>query len=51
MTCTPVSNANPKYAREVFKRMVTAHVKARSCIVKVLGDMYYKELDMDDCIK
>ena len=51
MTCTPVSNANPAYAREVFMRMVKAHVKARSYIVKVLGEFYYKELDMNECIK
>mmetsp|Transcript_842 Transcript_842/g.1276 ORF Transcript_842/g.1276 Transcript_842/m.1276 type:complete len:139 (-) Transcript_842:1136-1552(-) len=51
MTCTIVENPNPVYAREVFSRMTTAHVKARSCIVKVLGDMYYKELDADAVIK
>lgn len=46
MTATPLSAGRPEYAKEVFMRIVKAHVKARSCIVKVLGDMYYKELDM-----
>lgn len=46
MTATPLSVGKPEYAKEVFMRIVKAHVKARSCIVKVLGDMYYKELDM-----
>ena len=46
MTGLPVSEANPEYARELFMRMVKAHIKARSCIVSVLGDLYYKELEM-----
>ena len=30
--------------------MTTAHVKARSRIVKIFGDYYYKELDGKECI-
>ena len=46
MSITPLSIGKPEYAKEAFMRIIKAHVKARSCIVKVLGDMYYKELDM-----
>ena len=46
MSITPVSVGRPEYAKEAFMRIIKAHPKARSCIVKVLGDMYYKELDM-----
>ena len=37
----PLSIAKPEYAREVFSRLVKSHIKGRSRIVKVLGDMYY----------
>jgi len=47
MSVTPLSVGKPEYAKEAFMRVIKAHMKARSCIVKVLGDMYYKELDMD----
>ena len=45
MSITPLSIGKPEYAKEAFMRVIKAHVKARSCIVKVAGDMYYKELD------
>ena len=31
--------------------MVRAHIKSRSCIVTVLGEMYYKELALEDVVK
>jgi len=51
MTATPVAVGKPELAGQIFGRIVYAHVKARSCIRKVLGDMYYKELNADDVIK
>lgn len=50
MTCTPCHNTKPEYAREAFSRMVKAHVKARSSIVKICGDYYYKEHDEQEVI-
>ena len=47
MSVTPLSIGKPEYAKEAFMRVIKAHTKARSRIVKVLGDMYYKEMDMD----
>ena len=44
MSVTPLSIGKPEYAKEAFMRVIKAHVKARTIIVKVLGDMYYKEL-------
>ncbi len=41
MTATPVSEGRPELASEAFMRIVKAHIKARSCIRVVLGDMYY----------
>ena len=41
MSATPLSTCKPEYAKEIFERIVRAHVKARSRIVKVLGDYYY----------
>jgi NRPS condensation-like uncharacterized protein len=34
--------------REFFGRIVKAHAKLRSRITKVLGDLYYKELDFEE---
>ena len=51
MTATPVSEGRPELASEAFMRIVKAHIKARSCIKVVLGDMYYQELDEQDVIK
>ena len=51
MTATPVSEGKPELAAEAFLRIASAHVKARSCIKVVLGDMYYQELDKDQVIK
>ena len=51
VSACPVSTTNMDYAREVFGRMVRTHLKARSCIVRVLGDLYYKELDEADVVK
>lgn len=51
VTSTPVTNASYKRGIEVFSVMAKAHIKARSRIVKVLGDMYYQELDLDDVMK
>ena len=50
ISLTPVSVGRPDYAVEAFRRIVVAHLKARSCIVKVLGDMYYKELDIEEVL-
>jgi len=50
MSATPVSQAEHQYGRELFERVVKAHIKARSCIVKVLGDMYYQELNEKDVL-
>lgn len=50
MSATPLSVGRPEYAKEVFMRIVRAHVKARSQIVNVLGDMYYQELNQKDVI-
>ena len=50
MTATPLSIAIPEYTKEAFSRIVKAHVKARSRIVKVLGDYYYEELDGQECL-
>ena len=51
MSATPVSVGHVHLTKESFSRIVYAHIKARSQIVKVLGDMYYKELDKEDVIK
>ena len=51
MTSTPVTNASYQRGIKVFSVMAKAHIKCRSSIVKVLGDMYYKELDLDDVMK
>jgi len=50
MTSTPCTKTNPVYAREIFSRMVKAHVKARSSIVKICGDYYYKEHGHDEVL-
>ena len=50
MSITPLSVSKPEYAKEAFMRIIKAHPKARSCIVKVLGDIYYKELDMTEVV-
>lgn len=50
VSACPISTTNMTYAREVFGRMVKTHLKARSCIVRVLGDLYYKELEQKDVV-
>ena len=50
MSATPLSVGRPEYAKEAFMRIVRAHIKARSRIVTVLGDMYYQELNEKDVI-
>jgi len=50
MSATPVSKGHVHLTKESFSRIVRAHLKARSCIVKVLGDMYYKELDWEEVV-
>lgn len=45
VSACPISKTNMNYARETFGRMVKTHLKARSCIVRVLGDFYYQELE------
>jgi len=50
MSMTPVFNANHEYAKEVFARLAKTHMKARSRIVRVLGDLYYEELDPNDVL-
>ena len=50
MSMTPVLNAKHDHAREVFARLVRTHMKARSRIVCVLGDLYYEELDEKDVL-
>ena len=47
MSVTILSLSKPEYAKEAFRKVVRNHIKTRSTIVKCLGDMYYKELDMD----
>ena len=42
---TPVTLNNGRLKKEDFRNLVDAHVKGRSEIVNILGDMYYKELD------
>lgn len=50
MSVTTVTEADPKIAKEIFSRITKAHMKARSRIVKVLNDMYYKEMDEDEVL-
>ena len=50
MSATPVSQAEHHLGRELFEKVVKAHIKARSRIVKVLGDMYYEELSEKDVL-
>ena len=40
-----------EHAKELMLRMLKAHPKARSRIVKVLNDMYYEEMDPQECIE
>ena len=52
ISCTPMSEGKPEYAREAFMRIVDAHLKARCETVNVFGDIYYKEIfDKDKIIK
>ena len=52
ISCTPMSEGKPEYAREAFMRIVDAHLKARCETVNVFGDIYYKELfDKEKIIK
>lgn len=50
MSVTTVSDANPELSKEIFARITKAHMKARSRIVKVLNDMYYQEMDEEECL-
>ena len=50
MSVTTVTEADPNIAKEIFSRITKAHMKARSRIVKVLNDMYYKEMDEDEVL-
>ena len=45
ISATTMSEGKPEYAREAFGRLIDAHMKARSEVVRVFGDMYYKEID------
>ena len=47
---TPVSSHSNEITYEVFGRLVKAHLKMRSKIVKVFGDYYYKEMDYDEVL-
>ena len=51
ISCTPVSVGNVHLAPEAFEKLTRFHLKMRCGIVKVLGDMYYKELDVKEVIK
>ena len=48
MSCTPMSEGKPEYAREAFMRIVKAHLKARAVTVNLFGDLYYKEIEDRD---
>lgn len=51
MSATFLSVGRPDYAKEVFRAAVNAHPKMRSEIVSILGDLYYKPLETEDCLK
>ena len=55
ISATTMSEGKPDYAKAAFGRIIDAHLKARSAVVKVYGDMYYKELDKavayENCIE
>ena len=46
-SCTTLNYGEPKYAKEAFGRLIDAHLKARAEVVRVFGDMYYRELDKE----
>jgi len=52
MSATWLSGSKPEYAITVLGRIVNQHFKARARIVKVYGDLYYKELpDQQEVLK
>ena len=51
ISITPLTRGEPAYSREAFGRIMDAHLKARTGIVKVCGDMYYKELPREEVLK
>jgi hypothetical protein len=50
MSGTPLSINATHVSRECFTRLVKAHLKMRSRIVRIFGDAYYKEIPIEEVL-
>jgi len=51
VSMTIVSKSNKDHANGCFGTLAKTHVKMRSKIVKIFGDLYYKEIPADEAMK